>query len=78
MPNPASQAPLVKPDLAPRLYHGRLNSRMRNLQAQAQGLVLRTGEPLGGVRLQGRELPTILVRSRAIAWVTSFGSCGPT
>jgi len=55
--NLVSQAPLVEPDLPPRLHHGCLSSRVRYLQAQAQGLVLRSGEPLGGFRLQGRKLP---------------------
>jgi hypothetical protein len=57
MQHPASHVPLVKPDPTPGVHHRRLSRCVRDLQAEAQGLVLRPGEPLGGVRFQGSQLP---------------------
>ena len=41
---------------APRLHQRRLSCRMRSLQAEPQGGVLRAGKPVGSVSLQRREL----------------------
>ncbi len=57
MQHPASQASLVEPYPPSRLHYRSLRRGVRDLQAKLQGLVLWPGEPLGGVRLQGRQLP---------------------
>jgi hypothetical protein len=48
--------PLVQPHPPARLHQRRLHRRVRSLQAVPQGGVLRVGDPMGGVCLQGREL----------------------
>jgi hypothetical protein len=64
--------PLVQPHAPPRLHKRRLNRRVRSLLAVAKGGILRLGEPVGSVSLQGSEL---FDQRREVA--SSFGALPP-
>jgi hypothetical protein len=56
--------PDVQPHTSPRLDQRSLRRRVRCLQAMPQGRILRIGQPVVSVSLQGRELP---YQSREVA-----------
>jgi hypothetical protein len=55
--DPSPLLPLVYPHPSPGLYQRRLDRRVGVPQAQMQVCVLRIGEPVAGVGLQGGQLP---------------------
>ena len=79
MQDPASQAPLVQPDLPPRLHYRSLSSYVRDLQAEPQ--CFSYSGPVSHCEASAFKIassPTIPVRSRDASLTTSLGCCGPT
>jgi hypothetical protein len=48
---------IVQPHTPPRLHQRSLSRRVRGLQTMPEGCILRVGEPVSSVSLQGSELP---------------------